>query len=180
MRFRPNLSLLLYGFSGVVLVLAVLVAVRVHLSTRYSMPTSAADESGESMASTWGQLERWLREREQPQLAALARDPLWPVYVQKPSEAAVDPAVAATTLNSSPRGTPARLAPVRPAARPRPILPRVAAVLLDREARALLQIDGRTRSVRVGDRFGEVEVLEIGSAGVTVAHAGGRTLLPVR
>jgi hypothetical protein len=187
MRRMTSRTFLLFALGGIVLGLALVVASRVTLLSFYSLRRIPADQASSKTLATWGELEEAFRRRDTPLPRRLdARDPLWPNHVKHPgrsAEAVVERAVgrreaggASRSQAEAPRPAPqsgsAGAAP--------PALPQLVALLLDREARAVLQHDGRSAVVRVGDRIGPFRVLRVAADGVVVESAAGHEQLRMR
>jgi hypothetical protein len=167
---RVRGSLVVYMLVSIVLGWTVLTAVRVTLTTRYSLRRVSVEDGANKLLDAWSALEHNFARREERVRSHLQRDPLWPVTVAR-----------------SERPSPPRTTAAAPVAKPRaaaetssPPMPRIVAVLFDREARALVHYDGANRLVRAGDRLGPLLVSRVSRDGVLIDWNGRSRLLRVR
>jgi len=168
-----TLAVAVYASACVALVLGFSVVWRVTAARQYSTSRVPVDKAASDLLLRWDDMESDLQRRAQQDVPALGRDPMWPAYVARVALPANEtPAAAAQERVAAGRGDPA------PA--PALVLPRLMGLLLDREARAVLRYEGKSRIVRPGDRFGGVQVVAVGREGVTVECKGARRLLRLR
>src|SRR5437867_10815837 len=147
MRSPARLLPIVCAAAGLVLTLGMVVVLRVAHTKQYSSKQVPPDAAANDVLQRWDQLEQGFRERaRRAVLPTLPHDPLWPVYVPRPGGAPAPPAPAARVA------TPVAAARTPPAEAPAPEPPRLVALLLDGQARAVLQHEGRSRTVQSGDR----------------------------
>lgn len=179
MNLRVRSGLIVYMLASIVLGWTMLTAVRVTMTTRYSLRRVRVEDGANKMLDAWGALEQNFKRREGAFLARLQRDPLWPVTVARSERPATPAPRTAENISVASTSRPA-VAAVRKSVPAPPPMPRVLAVLFDREARALVNHEGANRLVRAGDRLGPFLVTRVEREGVTLDVDGKPRLLRVR
>jgi hypothetical protein len=175
---RVRGSLVVYMLVSIVLGWTVLTAVRVTLTTRYSLRRVSVEDGANKLLDAWSALEHNFARREERVRSHLQRDPLWPVTVARterpspPRTAAAAPAAKSRVATVKSEAAAAETSP--------PLMPRIVAVLFDREARALVHYDGANRLVRAGDRLGPLLVSRVSRDGVLIDWNGRSKWLRVR
>jgi len=180
-KLRVRSGFIIYVLVSVVLGWTMLTAVRVTMTTRYSLRRVLVEDGANKMLDVWGALEQNFQRREDAVRSRFQRDPLWPVTVartERQSAAARATGNVSTAVRS--RSAAAAASKLEATLPPPPSLPRVMAVLFDREARALVNYEGANRLVRAGDRLGPLLVTHVAREGVTVDLNGKPRLLHVR
>jgi hypothetical protein len=176
---RVRGSLVVYMLVSIVLGWTVLTAVRVTLTTRYSLRRVSVEDGANKLLDAWSALEHNFARREERVRSHLQRDPLWPVTVAR-SERPSPPRPTAAAPVAKSRAAAVKSEAAAAAETSSPPMPRIVAVLFDREARALVHYDGANRLVRAGDRLGPLLVSRVSRDGVLIDWNGRSKLLRVR
>jgi hypothetical protein len=82
-KLRVRGEFIIYMMVSVVLGWTVLTAIRVTMTTRYSLQRVLVEDGANKMLGVWGALEQNFQRREAAVRARFQRDPLWPVIVAR-------------------------------------------------------------------------------------------------